>query len=123
MLSRSFSATVASRFEIVDEELKDKSENETTKNSTEYCENVFKKWANERNFQASLEEHEGDVLDQTLLEIYALRNSVSLPSMLLKGNRTEWILVKLRINIIGVFRSCRNCPRRCAYVIRLTGAD
>ena len=31
------------------EELKDKGENENTKNSTEWRKNVFKKWANERN--------------------------------------------------------------------------
>ena len=58
---------MASRFEIVDqeyiEELKDKSENENTKNSTEWWENVFKKWADERNLQANLE---NDVLDQRL---------------------------------------------------------
>ena len=36
------------------EELKDKSENEKTKDSTEWWENVFKKWANERNLQANL---------------------------------------------------------------------
>ena len=47
MLSRScFSATMASRFEIVDEEyieeLKDKIENENTKNSTEYWKYYFK---------------------------------------------------------------------------------
>ena len=63
-----FSATIASRFEIVDEEyieeLKDKSENENTKDSTERWENVFKKWANERNLQANLEEYENDVLDK-----------------------------------------------------------
>ena len=45
---------MASRFEIVDEEhieeLNDKSENENT-NSTEYWKNLFKKLANERNFQ------------------------------------------------------------------------
>ena len=61
---------MASRFEIVDEEyieeLKDKSENKNTKNSTEWWENVFKKWANERNLQAKLEEYENDVLDQRL---------------------------------------------------------
>ena len=42
---------MASRFEIVDEEyieeLKDNSENENTKKSTECWKNVFKKWANE----------------------------------------------------------------------------
>ena len=48
------------------EELKDKSENGNTKNSTEWWENVFKKWANERNLQANLEEYENDVLDQRL---------------------------------------------------------
>ena len=51
---------MASRFEIVDEEyieeLKDKSENEITKNSTVYRKNVFKNWANERNFPANLAE-------------------------------------------------------------------
>jgi len=61
---------VASRFKIVDEEyieeLKDKSENENTKNSTEWWENVFKKWANERNLQANLEEYETDTLDKRL---------------------------------------------------------
>ena len=59
---------MASRFEIIDkeyiEELKDKSENENTKNSKEWCKNVFKKWVNERNLQAILEENENDVLDQ-----------------------------------------------------------
>lgn len=50
---------MASRFEIADEEyireLKDKSENQNTKKST-----------NERNFQGNLEEYESNVLDQTL---------------------------------------------------------
>ena len=44
--------------EIVDEEyieeVKDKSENENTKERTKYRRNVFKKWENERNFQANL---------------------------------------------------------------------
>ena len=56
-----------SRLEIVNEEyieeLKDKSDNENTKNNTEWWKNVFKKWANERNLQANLEEYENDVLD------------------------------------------------------------
>ena len=46
------------------EELKDKSENENTRNNTELWKNVFKKWANERNLQANLEENENDVFDQ-----------------------------------------------------------
>ena len=62
-------------FEIVDEEyideLKDKSESENTRKSTEYFKNVFKKCVNERNFQANLEEYECDVLDQTLSQFYA----------------------------------------------------
>ena len=61
---------MASRFEIVDEEcieeLKEKSEKENPENSTEWWKNVFKKWANERNLQANLEEYENDVLDQRL---------------------------------------------------------
>ena len=74
MLQRScFIVTITSRFEIVDEEhieeLKEKSENENTKNSTDYWKNVFKKWENERNFQANLEEYERDVLDQILYVI------------------------------------------------------
>ena len=61
MLSTScFSVTMRSRFEIVDEkyieEVKDKSENENMKKRTEYWRNAFKKRANERNFQANLEE-------------------------------------------------------------------
>ena len=71
---------MASRFEIVDEEyieeLKNKSENEITKNSTKYRKNVFKNWANERNFPANLGECEGDVLDQTLSQFNAFSNSV-----------------------------------------------
>ena len=63
-----FSVTMASRFEIVDEEyieeVKDKIE-KNTKNSTEYPQNVFKKWANERNFQAK-KKYDSDVLDETL---------------------------------------------------------
>ena len=62
---------MASRFEIVDEEYIEKlknSENENTKNSTEWGKNVFKKWAKERNFQANLKEYENDVLDQRLLQ-------------------------------------------------------
>ena len=59
---------MASRFEIVDEEyieeLKDKSENENTKDSTEWWENVFKKWSNERNLQTNLEKYENVLLDQ-----------------------------------------------------------
>ena len=59
---------MASRFEIVDEEyieeLKDKSENENTKVSTEWWENVFKKWSNERNLQTNLEKYENVLLDQ-----------------------------------------------------------
>ena len=47
-------------------ELKDKSENENTKNNKEWWKNVFKKWANERNLQANLEEYKNDVLDQRL---------------------------------------------------------
>ena len=57
---------MASRFEIVNEEyieeLKNKRENENTK----WWRNVFKKWANERNLKANLEEYENDVLDQRL---------------------------------------------------------
>ena len=61
---------MASRFEIVNEEyieeLRDKGENENTKNNTEWWRNVFKKWANERNLQANLEEYKNDVLHQRL---------------------------------------------------------
>ena len=66
---------MASRFEKVDdefiEELKEMSENENTKKSTEYWKNVFKKWATERNVNANLEEYECDALDQTLSQFYA----------------------------------------------------
>ena len=66
---------MASRLEIVDEkyieELNDKNESENKRKSTEFWKNVFKKWANERNFQANLEEYESDVLDQTLSQFYA----------------------------------------------------
>ena len=65
-----FSVTMASRLEIVDKEyikeLKDKSEDESTKNSTELQKKVFKKWAIEGNLQANLEEYENHVLDRRL---------------------------------------------------------
>ena len=61
LFSREVVFLLASRFEIVDEEyieeLKDKSENENTKNSTESWKNVFKKWENEKRLQANLEEY------------------------------------------------------------------
>ena len=65
------SVTMASRFEIVDEEyieeLKDKSEDENTRNWKHgVLEERFQKVANERNFQANLGGFESDVLDQTL---------------------------------------------------------
>ena len=41
------------------------------KHEEKYWKNVFKKQANERNFQANLEEHESDGLDQTLSQFYA----------------------------------------------------
>ena len=51
VVAKKLSVTMASCFEIVDEEyieeLKDNSENENTKKSTDYWKNVFKKWANE----------------------------------------------------------------------------
>jgi len=54
VLGLQISATMASRFEIVDEEyieLKDKSENDNMKKRTEYWKNFLKKGANERNFK------------------------------------------------------------------------
>ena len=56
------------------EEIKEKSENENTKERTEYWRNVFKKWENETNFQANLEEY------------YIFRTSVILASALLTSN-------------------------------------
>ena len=61
---------MASCFKIADkeypEELKDKSKNENTMNSMEWWKNFFKKWANERNLQANLEEYKNDVLNQQM---------------------------------------------------------
>ena len=66
--------------------MKDKSENENTKNSTERRKNAFKRWANERNLQAKLEEYENDVLGQTLSQFYAFRNSEIFPLVINKSN-------------------------------------
>ena len=75
---------MASRLEIVDEkyieELNDNNESENTRKSTEFWKNVFKKWANERNFQVNLEEYDSDVLDQTLPHFYAEQKTVT-PTM------------------------------------------
>ena len=82
-------AAVTSREKTL-KELKDKGENENTKNGTEYWKNVFKKWANEGNFQANWEVYESDVLDKNLSQFYAFRNSVILPSRLLTSYRSEF---------------------------------
>jgi len=37
-----------------------------TRRIAEYWKNIFKKWLNERNFHANLEEYESDILDPTL---------------------------------------------------------
>ena len=103
LLEELFFVTMASRFEIVDEEyieeLKDKNENKSMKNITEYWKNVFKKLTNERNFQANLQEYESDFLGQTMSQFYAFRNSesVSLPFMLLASNRSGSSLARLGI--------------------------
>ena len=66
---------MASRFEQVDdeviEELKEKSENENTKKSTEHWKNVFVKWANERKQKQNLEDYEIEALDNALSQFYA----------------------------------------------------
>ena len=66
---------MASRFGIVDEEgideLKELSENENTKNSTEQWKNVFVKWATERGKEKTLEAYECVDLDKTLSQFYA----------------------------------------------------
>ena len=66
---------MAPRFEKVDdefiEELKEMSENDNTKKSTEYWKNVFKKWPIESNVNANLEEYECEALDQMLSQFYA----------------------------------------------------
>ena len=66
---------MASRFGIVDEEgldeLKELSENENTKKSTEQWKNVFVKWATERGKEKNLEAYECVDLDKTLSQFYA----------------------------------------------------
>jgi len=42
------------------------SENDNIKQRMEYWNNIFKKWVNERNFQANLEQYESDDLDHAL---------------------------------------------------------
>ena len=62
-------------FGIVDEEgideLKELSENENTKKSTEQWKNVFVKWATERGKEKNLEAYECVDLDKTLSQFYA----------------------------------------------------
>ena len=83
---------MASRFEIVDEEyieeLKDKSENKSTRKSTVYWKNVFINSANERNFQGNLEDYDSDILNQTLSQFYA---------ELRKGNGDDYELDCLKV--------------------------
>ena len=70
VVATKLSVTKAARCEIVDEEcieeLTDKSQNQNMKKRAEYWKNVFKKWANERNFQ----EYESHALNQTLSWFY-----------------------------------------------------
>ena len=74
--------TMVSRFGIVDEEgrdeLKELSENENTKKSTEQWKNVFVKWVTERGKKKNLEAYECVDLDKTLSQFYAeVRNESS----------------------------------------------
>ena len=66
---------MASRIGIVDgesiEELKELSENENLKKSTEHWKNVFVKWATEREKKKNLEAYECVDLDKTLSQFYA----------------------------------------------------
>ena len=66
---------MAPRFGIVDkesiDELKELSENENTKISTEQWENVFLKWVTERGKKKNLEAYECVDLDITLSQFYA----------------------------------------------------
>ena len=66
---------MASRFGIVDEvgidKLKELSENENMKKSTEQWKNVFVKWATERGKEKNLEAYECADLDKTLSKFYA----------------------------------------------------
>ena len=94
MLLRScFSVTMASPFEIVDEEyieeLKERSENENTKNSKDYWKNRFQKADGRKKVQANLDDYESYFLDLTLSQFYAFRNSVISFSMLLASNRNR----------------------------------
>ena len=70
-----FFVTMASRFGIVDEEgideLKELSENENSKKSTEQWKNVFVKWATERGKEKNLEAYECLDLDKVLSQFYA----------------------------------------------------
>ena len=60
VVSNKFSVTTGSRF---DEEY---NEDDNIKQRMEYWNNIFKKWVNERNFQANLEEYKSDDLDHAL---------------------------------------------------------
>ena len=51
------------------EELKNTSENEKKKNSMEWWKNLFKKWVNERNLQANLDEYKNDVPRPTIVAV------------------------------------------------------
>jgi len=87
---------MASRVEIVNEgyieELKEKSENENTKNNTEWWRNIFKKWANERNLQANLEGYENDVLDQRLSQFQLSIQKFSNFALNVINKKSQWIL-------------------------------
>jgi len=65
---------MASRFGKVDEEgineLKELSENENTKKSTEQWKNVFVKWATERGEEKNIEAYECVDSDKTLSQFY-----------------------------------------------------
>jgi len=68
---------MASRFGLIDEEgideLKELSENQNTKKSTEQWKNVFVKWATERGKEKNVEAYECVDLDKTMSQFYAKR--------------------------------------------------
>ena len=86
MLSRCcFPVTVASRFEIVDEEyIEEKTRAKMkTRRKEQSAGGTF---SISGRMKETFEDHESEVLDQTLSQFYTFRNSVILASLLLTSN-------------------------------------
>ena len=108
---------MVSRFEIIDEEyiekLKDKCENENTKNGTEWWNKRFQKVGEWKKLASEFRRVQERCPRPTTVAVLGIQKFSNF-ALYAINKESQWILVKLRINITCVFTCCWNCPSRAA---------